>query len=107
MGRCSLTCAAWHGAEASIMVNDLPSSADVVIVGAGPTGLALATTLQQAGVSHVLLDRLESGQTTSRAAVVHAHTLEALQDLGVTERLVAAGLKVSRFSIRDRDRTLV
>ena len=89
------------------MANDLPSSTDVLIVGAGPTGLALANTLQRAAVGHVLIDRLEAGQTTSRAAVIHAHTLEALQDLGVSQRLVDAGLKLSRFSIRDRDRVLV
>jgi 2-polyprenyl-6-methoxyphenol hydroxylase-like FAD-dependent oxidoreductase len=89
------------------MRDDLPSLTDVLLIGAGPTGLALATTLRQAEVSHVLIDRLEAGQTTSRAAVIHAHTLEALQELGVSERLVAAGLKLSRFSIRDRDRVLV
>jgi len=80
---------------------------DVLIVGAGPTGLTLALTLQRAGVSSIILDRLETGQNTSRAAVVHAHTLEVLDSLGVTAELERQGLRVSRFTLRDRDHTLL
>ena len=57
----------------------LPNETDVLIVGAGPTGLALAASLQQAGVRYVLIDKLAAGQNTSRAAVVHAHTLDMLE----------------------------
>lgn len=85
----------------------LPTETEVLIVGAGPIGLALAITLQQVGIRHLLIDRLESGQNTSRAAVIHAHTLEALEPLGVTQALLERGLAVSRFTIRDRDRALV
>lgn len=84
-----------------------PASTDVLIVGAGPTGLALAISLAQAGIDHVLIDRLDAGQNTSRAAVIHAHTLEALDDLGVAQPLAEAGLKLQHFSLRERDRTLV
>lgn len=80
---------------------------DVLIVGAGPTGLALATALQQAGVDHLLVDALPEGLNTSRAAVVHAHTLEMLGSLGVAEELQAKGLPLSRFAIRDRDEALL
>lgn len=80
---------------------------DVLIVGAGPTGLALATSLQRAGIDHVVIDRLPGPLNTSRAAVIHAHTLEVLESLGVGERLAQEGLKLSRFSIRDRDRRLL
>jgi 2-polyprenyl-6-methoxyphenol hydroxylase-like FAD-dependent oxidoreductase len=85
----------------------LPSTTDVLIVGAGPTGLALALTLQRAGVDYLLIDKLAAGQNTSRAAVIHAHTLDTLDDLGVSAQLVAEGLPLAKFSIRDRDRTLV
>ncbi len=80
---------------------------DVLIVGAGPTGLALATMLMRSGIAHVIVDRLATGQNTSRAAVVHAHTLEVLEQLGLSERLAHKGLKLAKFSIRDRDRVLV
>jgi 2-polyprenyl-6-methoxyphenol hydroxylase-like FAD-dependent oxidoreductase len=81
--------------------------ADVLIVGAGPAGLALATTLQRAGVSALIVDKLESGQNTSRAAVIHAHTLEVLEAIGVSGKLDQSGIKVTRFTLRDRDSTLV
>lgn len=80
---------------------------DVLIVGAGPTGLALATMLMRSGITPVIVDKLASGQNTSRAAVIHAHTLEVLAQLGVSERLANKGLKLAKFSIRDRDRVLV
>src|SRR5262245_48548491 len=85
----------------------LPSATDVLIVGAGPTGLALAITLQRAGVDHLLIDKLPAGQNTSRAAVIHAHTLDTLDDLGVSARLVDEGVRLTKFTIRDRDSTLV
>ena len=80
---------------------------DVLIVGAGPTGLALATSLQKAGVDHLLVDALPSGLNTSRAAVIHPHTLEMLEQLGVVDNLRAHGLPLNRFTIRDRDEALL
>jgi 2-polyprenyl-6-methoxyphenol hydroxylase-like FAD-dependent oxidoreductase len=88
-------------------VDQVTLSTEVVIVGAGPAGLALGIVLAQAGVPFVVLDKLAQGHNTSRAAVIHAHTLDVLEGLGVTERLQALGRKLSRFSIRDRDRALV
>jgi 2-polyprenyl-6-methoxyphenol hydroxylase-like FAD-dependent oxidoreductase len=55
----------------------------------------------------VIVDKLSTGQNTSRAAVVHAHTLETLEPLGVCEKMLEQGLKLARFSIRDRDRVLL
>lgn len=80
---------------------------DVLIVGAGPTGLALATTLKQAGVPSIIVDKLATGQNTSRAAVIHAHTLDVLNRIGVADRLCRNGLKLATFSIRDRDDVLL
>lgn len=80
---------------------------DVLIIGAGPTGLSLSIALHQRGVAHLLIDRLEQGQNTSRAGVIHAQTLESLRELGVTERLTALGLKLGTFTIRDRDHALL
>ena len=83
------------------------SDADVLIVGAGPTGLALAAALTARGVRTTVIDRLVEGANTSRAAVVHARTLEVLESLGVSARLATLGVHARRFTIRDRDRVLV
>lgn len=85
----------------------LPLQTDVLIVGAGPTGLALATALQQSGVDHLLVDALEYAQNTSRAGVVHPHTLEVLEMIGVTTPLSAEGTTVTDFTVRDRDQPLL
>ena len=68
----------------------IPARTDVLVIGAGPTGLALSIALAQAGVDHVLVDRLAHGQNTSRAGA-----------------LTREGLKLTRFSIRERDRALL
>jgi glycine/D-amino acid oxidase-like deaminating enzyme len=81
--------------------------AEILIVGAGPTGLALATTLQQAGIAPLVVDKRTSAVNTSRAAVIHAHTLDVLEALGVSGRLAEEGRRLARFSIRDRDGALV
>lgn len=82
-------------------------SDDVLIVGDGPTGLTLACALALRGVRAVVIDRQPAGDNSSRAAVIHARTLEALEPLGVTETLVSRGVHARRFTIRDRDRVLM
>ncbi|HEY9028950.1 MAG TPA: FAD-dependent oxidoreductase, partial [Burkholderiaceae bacterium] len=80
---------------------------DVLVVGAGPTGLTLAAALAARGVRATVIDRQAAGDNTSRAAVVHARTLEVLEPLGVARTLVDLGIPARRFTIRDRDRVLV
>ncbi len=87
--------------------SDGPAVADVLIVGAGPTGLTLATALVARGIRTIVVDRQAAGANTSRAAVVHARTLEVLESIGVTDRLIRLGVHATRFTIRDRDRVLV
>ena len=77
----------------------LPTRTDVAIVGAGPTGLALAVTLAAAGIEFVIVDRLAEGANTSRAAVVHARTLEVLDELGAAQALIGRGVRVDRFTV--------
>src|SRR5690242_2927272 len=85
----------------------LPAATDVLIVGAGPTGLALAAELRRRGLASLLIDRQAAGANTSRACVVHARTLEVLTPLGVTRDLLAEGVRVPIFRIRDRDHALM
>ncbi len=68
---------------------------DVLIVGAGPTGLLLAGDLAAAGVSCAVLERRDEESNLTRAFGVHARTLELLDARGIARDLVATGLPVS------------
>ena len=83
------------------------SDTDVLIVGAGPTGLTAAIVLTQHGHQVTVVDGQAQGANTSRAAVVHPHTLEILEPYGVTEALVERGIHTPTFAIRDRDDLLI
>jgi 2-polyprenyl-6-methoxyphenol hydroxylase-like FAD-dependent oxidoreductase len=80
---------------------------DVLVVGAGPTGLTVAAALIARGHRAVVVDKLPEGQNTSRAAAVNARTLEVLEDLDVARRMVKAGLIAPRFTMREGPRILI
>src|SRR6185295_8736616 len=64
---------------------------NVLIAGAGPTGLVLAHWLSRAGVRLRLIDKAAEPGTTSRALGVQARTLELYRQLGLDEVAVSAG----------------
>jgi 2-polyprenyl-6-methoxyphenol hydroxylase-like FAD-dependent oxidoreductase len=64
---------------------------DVVIVGAGPTGLLLAGDLAAAGVGCTVLERRTEASGLTRAFAVHARTLELLDARGLADELIATG----------------
>ncbi|WP_433631461.1 FAD-dependent monooxygenase [Nocardia sp. CA-120079] len=86
---------------------NIPTETDVLVVGAGPVGMALTASLADKGVPVVLIDKQAAGDNTSRAAVVHARTLEVLTELDVTEKMIARGIIVAQATVRERDRVLL
>jgi 2-polyprenyl-6-methoxyphenol hydroxylase-like FAD-dependent oxidoreductase len=80
---------------------------DVLVVGAGPTGLTLTAALLSHGVRVVLVDKQAEGANTSRAAGINARTLEVLEGIDVTRRLLKEGIEAPRFTIRDGAKTLL
>lgn len=65
---------------------------DVLIVGAGPTGLALAIQLIRYGIGFVIVDKREGITPYSKAIGVQARTLEIYQQIDLADRLVDQGL---------------
>jgi 2-polyprenyl-6-methoxyphenol hydroxylase-like FAD-dependent oxidoreductase len=74
-------------------------TADVLITGAGPTGLVLALWLQRLGVRVRIVDKVAEPGTTSRALVVHARTLEFYHQIGIAESVVRQALKFAAVNL--------
>ncbi|KAI6123151.1 hypothetical protein EDD16DRAFT_1567232 [Pisolithus croceorrhizus] len=82
---------------------ELPRSTSVLIVGAGPTGLATSLSLIHYGFKDfVVVDAAVKGDNSSRAIVVHAATLEALDAVGCGEELVSKGTKMAKMRFDTR-----
>lgn len=72
---------------------------DVLVVGAGPTGLMLAIELRRRGIPHRIIERAPARHTQSRATDIQSRTLEIFHDLEVCERIVGMGKPRSRVSM--------
>src|SRR6202044_1519359 len=72
---------------------------DVLIVGAGPTGLVLALWLTRLGVRVRIIDRTAEPGTTSRALAVQARTLEFYRQIGLADAVVESGRKVGAMRL--------
>lgn len=64
---------------------------DVIIVGAGPTGLSLACQFIRYGIDFVIFDKNETTTPHSKAIGVQARTLEIYEQIGLADNLVAQG----------------
>ncbi|GHH32730.1 FAD-dependent monooxygenase [Lentzea cavernae] len=67
---------------------------DVVIVGAGPTGLWLAGELRLGGASVVVLETRRERDANSKALTIHPRTIEVLDCRGVAEPFLAEGVRI-------------
>ena len=72
---------------------------EVLIVGAGPTGLVLAICLARFGVRVRIIDKTDKPGTTSRALAVQARTLEFYRQLGFADAVVERGRPISAVNL--------
>ncbi|MFB7934803.1 FAD-dependent monooxygenase [Streptomyces sp. NPDC056039] len=77
----------------------MSEATEVLIVGAGPTGLMLAGDLAAAGVSVTVLERRTERSQLTRAFAVHARTLELLDARGIADELVAGGVRIGKLQM--------
>jgi len=76
----------------------MTAETQVLVVGAGPTGLMLALELAHRGVAVRIVDTLDAPSPYSRALVVHARSLELFQNLGLETEFLAAGYRAIAVS---------
>ena len=71
----------------------------VLVVGAGPTGLLLAAELERRDVPSLLIDALDAPRGWDQATVVHPRSLEIFEALGIADRFLAQGVgtRAARF----------
>ncbi|WP_411348773.1 FAD-dependent monooxygenase [Paenibacillus sp. WLX2291] len=75
------------------------TSCEVLIVGAGPTGLTLAIELARRGIHCRIIDQADEPSRYSKALGVMARTLELLEQAGLAEEFTARGLPIEQVSI--------
>jgi len=78
----------------------MTSETDVLVVGAGPTGLVLALWLTRLGAHVRIVDRLAEPATTTRALAVQARTLELYRQIGIADACTQHMLRLHVFSWR-------
>jgi len=79
--------------------NGRNTKTQVLISGAGPTGLLLAVELQRRGVDCLLIDELDAPRGWDRATVIHPRSLEIFEALGLAEQFLDQGarMRLARF----------
>jgi 2-polyprenyl-6-methoxyphenol hydroxylase-like FAD-dependent oxidoreductase len=84
----------------------MPRFPSVIVIGAGPTGLALAAELASAGIACRVFDKRLTPSPHSRAFGLFPRTLELLELRGRADAFVAHGLPWARSSLGDGKRWL-
>jgi 2-polyprenyl-6-methoxyphenol hydroxylase-like FAD-dependent oxidoreductase len=77
----------------------METTVDVLVVGAGPTGLLLAAELVRRGVACRIIDEHPASLAWDRATVVHPRTLEIFDSLGIVEQLLSVGVRQRKARI--------
>src|SRR5687768_15230886 len=76
------------------MAHQKQSSAGILVVGGGPTGLLMASELLRHGVSCRVVDENADPSPLSRAIGIHARTMELFDDLGIASEVLSRGQKI-------------
>lgn len=76
-----------------------PTHLDALIVGAGPVGLTMAAELRRHGLTCRIIDKAPTATDKSKALVVWTRTLEHLENMGLAEKFVDAGMLLDGATI--------
>ena len=80
---------------------------DVLIIGAGPTGMSAALALHDSGYKVQIIDKYENGLSFSRAILVNSQTLNLLKPYGVSDKIMQVGFPFSSITINGPSGTII
>jgi len=81
------------------MRQSLTNDTEVLIIGAGPTGLMMACQLANHGVAFRIIDKNESSSKASGALIVQARTLEIFAQMGISDKAVMKGIIADKLNM--------
>jgi len=79
---------------------------EVIIIGAGPTGLALACQFVRYGIAFIIVDKKEGVTPYSKALGVHARTLEIYEQIDLAKSAIAQGTRAGKARMLERGEVL-
>ncbi len=83
------------------MPSSKSSDVDVLVVGAGPTGLTMACELLRHGITPRIIDKALAPTDKSKAFGIHARTLELLDNIGIVDTFIKEGNACNAFDMYD------
>jgi len=83
------------------------STVEVLIVGAGPTGLTMACELLRHGITPRIIDKAMAPTDKSKAFAIHPRTLELLENMGIVDAFLKEGNECNAFDMYERGKPLV
>jgi 3-(3-hydroxy-phenyl)propionate hydroxylase len=78
------------------------ANARVIIVGAGPVGMVCALALNKRGIPVTVFEQEPAPVKDQRAASIHPPTLELMDEIGITKKIIPRGLVSEKYRYHDR-----
>lgn len=89
-----------------VMTDSANSHKDVLVVGAGPTGLTMACELARHGITPRIIDKAPAPSDKSKAFGIHARTLEVFETMGIVDTVLGQGNICNGFDMYNHGKPL-
>ena len=87
-------------------MNKIGLSSQVLVVGAGPTGLTMAAELTRHGIPYRIIDKKSGVTDKTKALTLQSRTMEVFEDMGLIDEVLEKGRPVARFSFYTEEKRI-